>query len=144
MESDLPWIPGALRELLLFDPDFTAACHGRVSTKAPSDVVTPFALARPMVNSVIPLDGGGYKVMVQVDGNCASGGYGGEEAEVITWRIADRAKRVFLRSRNVEYQTMHYSMRVVGLGPLPVDVSRGESSPLDRAGVRAEMTIHNI
>lgn len=103
----------------------------------------PFALARVMTNSVIPLDGGGYKVMVQVDGNCPAN-YVTEEPEVVVWRMAVRAKEVFRVARNITYQTMRYSMRPVGLGPIPDDVSRGESNPLKRAAVRAEMTIHNI
>lgn len=143
VESDLPWIPAALRALLLADPDFDAASYGRVSTKAPSDVEVPFALARVMTNSLLPLGGGGYKVLVQVDGHCPSSGYGNEEAEKIVWRMADRAKRVFQQARNINYQTMYYRLRPVGLGPLPQDVSRGESNPLERAAVRAEMTIHN-
>lgn len=143
MESDLPWVPGALRQLLLADVPFKTASHNRVSTKAPKDVNVPFALARMMVDSVIPLDGGGYKVLVQVEGFCVSSGYGNEEAERVVWRIADRARNVLRIARNVEYESMHYSLRPFGMGPLPQDTSRGESNPLERAGVRAEMTIHN-
>lgn len=144
MESDLPFIEEALRALLLADVDFKAASYDRVSSNAPSEVGVPFALARVMVNSVIPLGGGAYKALVQVDGNCVSSGYSGEEAKKIVWRMATRAKRVFELARNVNYQTMHYRLRPVGLGPLPQDTSRGESNPLERAAVRAEMTIHNI
>lgn len=142
MESDLPWVPGALRELLLADIPFKNSVNNKVSTKTPGDVTTPFALARMMVNSVVPLSGGGYKVLVQVEG-CCPADYAAEEAELVVWRIADRAKRVLQAAQNVSYQTMHYSMRTVGMGPLPQDTSRGESNPLERAGVRAEMTIHN-
>lgn len=144
MESDLPWIPEALRTLLMADAPFNAASYGRLSSKAPGDVAIPFALARVMTNSAIPLGGGGYKVLIQVDGCCVSSGYDNEEAEKIVWRMADRAKRVFQTARNVNYQTMHYRLRPVGVGPLPQDVSRGEANPLERAAVRAEMTIHNI
>lgn len=143
MESDLPWIPGALRQLLLADVPFKTASHNRVSSKAPGDVNVPFSLVRVMLDSVIPLDGGGYKLLVQAEGLCVASGYGNEEAELVVWRIADRARNVFRTARNVEYQSMHYSMRPFGMGPLPQDTSRGDSNPLERAGVRAEMTIHN-
>lgn len=144
MESDLPFLDEAVRALLLADLDFKSASYNRVSSDAPADVNVPFALARVMVNSVIPLGGGAYKALVQLDGNCVKSGYGGEEAKRIVWRMADRAKRVFQQARNVNYQTMHYQLRPVGLGPLPQDTSRGEANPLVRAAVRAEMTIHNI
>ncbi len=144
MESDLPWISGALRERLLADLPFKTASHNRVSSSAPKDVTKPFCLVRLMDDSVISLRGGGYKALVQAEGLCPGDGYGGEEADLVVWRMAQRAKTVLELAQNVPHQSMHYSMRVIGLGPLPADKTRGDANVLIRAGVRAEMTIHNL
>lgn len=139
-ESDLPWIPGAIRALLLADLDFTAACQGRAGTRLPADMTRPYAQIR------IPapggdMGGGGYRPLVQVDGWAAPGD--GEDPERVAWRIATRAARVLRYARNVAYESMHYSPRVID-GPLAAeDTSRGTGSPLYRALIRAEITIHN-
>lgn len=145
MESDLPWIPGAVRAVLLEDSAFATACFNRVSTsKAPGDVTKPFSMARLVVNSVQPLGGGGYTAWVQVDGYCPDVGYGGEEADPVVWRIVTRAQRVLERTRNRPHQTMHFSCHPRGLGPLDPDTTRGESTPLARAALQVQITIHNL
>jgi hypothetical protein len=140
VESDLPWIPAALRAYLLADAPFTAASGGKVSTRAPSSVTEPYVtLQLPTPLGV--MGGGGYKPIVQVDAWCDPGG--AEDPEVIVWRIALRAARRLERARNVAYQTMRWSARVLDAGPLPPDKSRGDDSPLYRAMCRAELTVHN-
>lgn len=146
VESDLPWVPGAVRAALLADTAFATACHNRlVTSKAPSTVTTPFGLLRVVVGSLRPLGGGGYLVDVQLDAFCPEAGYGDEEADPIVWRIAHRATRVLDRTRNVRFQTMHWSVRDIPFsGPLDPDKSRGDADVLYRAAVRAELAIHNL
>jgi hypothetical protein len=147
VESDLPWLPGAVRELLLADGPFAAACpSARLATSAaPGTVTTPFALMRVVVGSLRPLGGGGYLVDVQLDAFCPKAGYDGEEADRIVWRIAHRATRALIQAKNVPYQTMHWSTRRIPFaGPLDPDKSRGDDATLNRAAARAELAIHNL
>lgn len=143
MESDLPWVIGAVREVLAADALFFSACHERVSEKAPSEVSIPYATIQ-LPTSIGDMGGGVYRPMVQVDGWCPSSGYGDEEASVVVWRIASRANRVLKTLRNRQYQTMHFSARTTDLMPLPADTSRGDSTPMAHAMTRAILTIHNI
>lgn len=141
MESDLPWIPGAVMEWLLADTPFAQACHNRLSTRAPSDVSVPYAtLQLPAPGS--DLGGGVYKQLLQIDGWCA-GSWADEDPEVVAWRMATRAGQRLRLARNVPYQTMHYSVRPFEVGPLPADTTRGDSVPLYHAVMRGEITVHN-
>lgn len=145
MESDLPWIPAAIRQALRLDAAFTSACLDRVSTtKAPTDVTKPFAMARLVVNSVTPLGGGGYRAWVQIDGFCPDAGYNGEEADPIVWRIATRGKRALEQVRNRQYESMHFSCFPRAIGALDPDDSRGDDNVLRRAAAQIEVLVHNI
>jgi hypothetical protein len=142
VESDLPWVPGAVRQLLLADTAFATASGSRVSTRSPGNVTSgPYATIQ-LPTPLGVMGGGGYKPIVQIDAWCDPGA--AEEPEAVVWRIAMRAKRVLETARNVSYQTMHWSARVIDAGPLPPDKSRGDDSPLYRAMVRAELTIKNL
>jgi hypothetical protein len=145
-ESDLPWVPGAVRQVLLADTAFATACHHRLATtRAFSDVGLPFGLLRVVVGSLQPLGGGGYKVDVQLDAFCLGAGYADEEPDPIVWRIANRGVRVLQQTKNQRYQTMHWSVsRIPFAGPLDPDDSRGDDTVLYRAAARAELAIHNI
>jgi hypothetical protein len=146
VESDLPWIPAAIRQALLEDAAFVAACGGAgriATTRAPSDVTKPFALARLVVNSVTTLGGGGYRAWIQIDGFCPVTGYGGEEADPIAWRIATRGKRALERVRNRPYESMRFSCHPRAVGALDPDDSRGDDATLSRAAAQIEVVIHN-
>lgn len=143
MESDLPWVPLAVKARLVLDAPFVEALGSaqRIYTRAPANVTDPYVtLQLPTPLGV--MGGGGYKPIAQVDVWRVEAGT--EDPEAVVWRIAMRAKRVLETARNVQYQTMHWSARVIDAGPLPPDKSRGDDSPLYRAMVRAELTIHNI
>lgn len=145
MESDLPWIPAAIREALRLDATFTTATLDRISTtKAPGDVTKPFAMVRLVVNSVTTLGGGGYRAWVQIDGFCPDAGYNGEEADSIVWRIATRGKRALEQVRNRPYGSMHFSCHPRAVGTLDPDDSRGDDVILRRAAAQVEVLIHNI
>lgn len=147
VESDLPWLPGAVRQLLLKDTPFATVCPpARLATSAaPGTVTAPFALVRVVVGSLRPLGGGGYLADVQLDAFCPAAGYDDEEADPIVWRIAHRATRALGQAKNVRYQTMHWSTRAIPFaGPLDPDKTRGEADVLNRAAVRAELAIHNL
>lgn len=140
MTGPIPWIPGAIRQLLLADALFSAECGGRLSTRLPSTVTFCAQLRLPGNNSLSG-DGVAYSPLIQVDGWCAPG-ITGVDPEVKAWQIAAEAARVLSQARNVSYQNMAYSARLFD-GPLPdVDTSRGESTPLYRAIVRAELSVH--
>jgi hypothetical protein len=136
----IPWVPGAVRRQLLDDPTFFAECGGQVLTRLPSEITFCAQLRIAGNNS---LDGAGvaFSPLVQLDGWCAPG-LDGIDPEMKAWQIAAAGAAVLGRIRNAIYQTMSYSARVVE-GPLPdVDTSRGESAPLYRAIVRAELAVH--
>lgn len=143
MESDLPWVPAAVRARLVADAPFVAALGSaqRIYTRAPAAVTAPYVVIQ-LPSPLAAMGGGGYKPLVQVDAWRVAEGT--EDPEVVVWRIAMRAKRVLDTARNVAFETMHWSARVIDCGPLPPDTSRGDSSPLYRAMVRAELTLHNI
>lgn len=145
MESDLPWFHAAVRQRLAADVDFMESCQQRLTEHAnqPSDVTIPYATIQ-FPASIGAMGGGGYTPLVQVDGWCPDDGYGNEEASVVVWRIASRAKRVLEHAQNVSFQTMHWSAKPIDLMPLPKDVSRGDANPLVRAMTRAVLKIHNI
>lgn len=135
----IPWLPPAIRQLLLADAAFTAACEGRVSTRLPSTVTFCAQIRVPGLNATSG-DGVAWSPLVQVDGWCAPG-IPGVDPEQKAWDIAALAGRILGRARNITIGTMSYSGRLVE-GPLPdVDTSRGESSPLYRAIIRAELYV---
>lgn len=139
MSTPVPWIPAALRIPLLADATFNTACGGRLSTRLTGRITFCAQLRVAGNNS---LDGGGvaFSPLVQLDGWCAPGL--DVDPEVKAWEIAAAGAAVLGRIRNLIYQTMAYSARIVE-GPLPdVDTSRGESTPLYRAIVRAELAVH--
>jgi hypothetical protein len=137
--SPIPWIPGAVRQLLLADANFVTACGNRLMTRLPATVTFCAQLRIAGLNSISG-DGVAWSPLVQVDGWCAPG-ISGTDPEMKAWEIASHAARVLGRARNVTYQNMSYSARLVD-GPLPdVDLSRGESTPLYRAIVRAELRL---
>lgn len=138
----LPFVPAAVRALLVAAPAFTALVPAaRVTTRAPDDVTAAFVLVRPGGGALpVEVSGGVWSPMVQVD--AYSPGGSSVDPEVVVWRVAATAAAVLSRARNVGYQSMHYSARVVD-GPLTdVDTSRGPSSPLYRALIRAELRVH--
>ena len=135
-----PMLTGAVRELLLGDAAFASLCGGRLGSKSPADVTTPYAT---MSVSATPIAGGGvvWRCTAQVKG-CCSVAIGGLEPEEVAWDIAAAAARVFDHARNVVWRNVAYSGRVE-LGPMPgSDLTRSESEPVYWALVRADLTAH--
>lgn len=138
----LPWIPPAIRALLLADNTFNQACGGRFSTRAPADATLPYATVQ--VSGSFPRDAsaGVWSPLIQVDGWCAPNAQIDGDPEEIVWGIAVAAAAVLSRARNIAYQNVHYSARVTD-GPLSdEDITRGSANPLYRALIRAELNIH--
>jgi hypothetical protein len=142
VESDLPWVPLAVKDLLAADAAFVEAvgATGRIYTRAPASVAAPYVTIQ-LPTPLGAMGGGGYKPIVQVDAWRVEAGT--EDPEIVVWRIAMRAKNVLQVARNVPFETMHWSARVIDCGPLPPDRTRGDDSPLYRAMCRAELTIRN-
>lgn len=136
----LPWIPPAIRTLLLADSGFSATCGGRCSTRAPSNVTAPYATIQTPGGFALDASAGAWTPLVQVDGWCPPGG--ATDPEKAVWAIAATAAAVLSRARNIAYQNIHYTARVTD-GPLTdEDVTRGAANPLYRALIRAELVIH--
>lgn len=142
MTAALPWMPGAVRALLLADAEFTAACGGYCAATAPSTITGPFAQLRLVGN--YPLAGNvAFKPLVQVDG-WAPASMTTTDPTGAAWRVAAEAARVLAEAANVTWRSVGYTARVVD-GPMEgaPDTSRGTATPLLRALVRAELTVHN-
>lgn len=138
----LPFVPAAVRAFLAAAPTFTALVStDRITTRAPADVTTPFALVR-LAGGGFPVEAsaGAWAPLVQVEGYAPAGGT--VDPEVVVWRIAATAAAVLCRARNVGFESTAWSARLTD-GPIAdVDTSRGQSAPLYRALVRAELTLH--
>lgn len=138
----LPPIRRVVRDFLVADTTFvTGLPPARLVFKAPADVTTPFALIRVPLNSAISGDDVAWSPIVQIDGLCAEST---ADADDVAWAIVANALSVLAKARNVAYQNIRYSARLID-GPmsLPADVSRGASNPLARVVGRVELTIHN-
>lgn len=143
MTAALPWIPGALRSLLLADPMFSASCGGYCASRPPGAISGPFAQLRMAGNYNLDGQNIGWKPLVQLDG-WAPADLSSQDPVLATWKIASEAARVLAKAANVSWQTIHYTASVVD-GPMEgsADTSRGPASPLIRHLVRAELTVHN-
>lgn len=138
----LPFVPAAIRAYLGADPAWTALVPlARTTTRAPLNVTTPYALIKAPPAVPIEASAGMWSPLVQVEFYCPRG-IAGQDSEVVAWKGAATAAAILSRARNVPYQTMRWKARIVD-GPLAdVDVSRGEATPIDRAIIRAELTVH--
>lgn len=138
----LPSMRHAVRALLVADAGFVAVLPmARLTFKAPPSVTTKYGTIQIPGNNSLSGDGVAWSPLVQVDGWCPMTD---EAADDLAWDIAAAAAAVLGRARNVTYQNITYSARLID-GPMagPPDVSRGESEPLARALIRAELTVHN-
>lgn len=136
----LPWVPGAVRAYLLEDSAFSSACGGRCSTRAPSNVTGPFSTVRMAGPGGVQGDGVAFWPMILIEGWAAPSDE--IDPEMAAWKIATAAIPVISRARNVAYQNMTWKGRVINAVLTDVDRSRGTDSPLYRAFIRAELTIH--
>lgn len=139
----LPWMPGAVRSLLLADAAFSAACGGWCTPSAPTRITGPFAQVRIAGNYAVDARNSVYRPLIQIDG-WAPEDLAGEDPTLATWQIAAEAARILAGARNVAWQSVHYTARVVD-GPMvgEPDTSRGPSSALIRHLLRAELNVHN-
>jgi hypothetical protein len=138
--SELPWLPSVVRAFLMGQPNFTGLIVGaRVVYKAPPDVTTPYV--RIQVPNAAPMSGDSvaFRPLVQVDAYCPAGA---TNADKTVWDLVSAASWSLSRARNVVAGSLSWSGRHLD-GPIPdIDKSRGDSSPLTRAVIRAELTLH--
>lgn len=139
--APLPWMPAVVREFLGDQGTFLAVLAiDRLVFKAPADVTTPYA--RIQVPSPGPMTGDGvaWRPLVQVDAYCPASN---PDAENIVWDIVSKAAVLLGRARNIVNGTLSWSGRHID-GPIPgTDTTRGEATPLARAVIRAELTLHS-
>jgi len=137
----LPRMDRAAREFLLADSVFSTAAGGplRVTTgDDPPTVTTPWVEVWVAGNISLSGDGVAWSPLIQVNA-CAPKGYA--DAKTVVWDLASRAAWLLGRARNVVYLNAQYSGRLTD-GPLTdVDTTRGESNPIVRAIVRAELRV---
>lgn len=135
-----PWVPGAIRAYLLDDAGFVTASASRVGTRLPSDMTKPFVQVRVIGNISLSDTSFAKSPLVQVD--CWASPGGPVDPEVQTWDLAELAATRLAIARNVRYQNMVWSARLVD-GPIAtLDTSRGESSPLYGSLIRVELKTH--
>jgi hypothetical protein len=136
----LPWVPEPIRNLLLADGTFAAMLQpDRVVFQAPPLAATPWAEILVPGNISLSGDGVAWSPLVQVNA-CCPPGFDHPNPKKLVWDIAARAAWVLGRARNLSFANMSYSGRHTD-GPLPdVDKSRGDSAPILRAIIRAELT----
>lgn len=132
-------MPAAARQLLLATTPFAGLLAAdRVVFKSPPKVTSPFC--RLQVPSAGPRSGDGvmWEPLLQADFYAPATG----DAEKVVWDLAAAAADVFGHARNVTFENVTYSGRMLD-GPIPsVDTSRGESEVLARAVIRAELRLH--
>lgn len=134
-----PWVPGAIRAYLLADTDFATASASRVGTRLPADMTKPFVQIRVIGNISLSDTSFAKSPLVQLDCWAAPGPV---DPEVQAWDLAELAASRLSTVRNVSYEDMVWSSRLVD-GPIPnVDTSRGDSSPLYGALIRVELKTH--
>jgi hypothetical protein len=146
----LPDLHEPLLALLLADDELVARTGGRIATRAPADVTTPYAVLRcsasPLSTSSRSV---GWRGSVQVHG-CATLPVDGVYPETLAWRICAAAARVLDRSGQQTWaetepggRSVTYTPRLTD-GPLPMDPdkSRGPDVVVYWAMVRATFPIH--
>lgn len=138
--APLPWLPAVVRRFLVAQAVCTDQLEpARWVFRGPADVTTAYARIQCPNPSPISGDGVAWKPLVQVDAFCPMTV---QDAEDVVWRIAAAAGAVLGRARNIVDDALSWSGRHTD-GPIPdVDTSRGESTPLARALIRAELTVH--
>lgn len=137
----LPYVPGAVRELLASAGPFLALVPAiRILTRDPQDVATPFVILKAPPAIPINASAGMWSPLIQVEGKCAPGG--STDPERVAWDIAALAAALLSRVRNRPYLTMHWTARVIDGPMIDIDTSRGDSAPIYRALIRAELTVH--
>lgn len=138
--SELPWLPGVVRAFLMGQSNFTSLIPAnRVVFKSPSDVTSTFFRIQVPSPGTMSGDGVAYRPLVQCDAFCPATTV---DAEKIVWDLAATVAWALGRARNVINGTVSFSGRHID-GPIPdTDTSRGTGSPLARAIVRAELTLH--
>jgi hypothetical protein len=140
----LPYLPGAIRSLLLADSTFNTRCGGRCTVKkAPPDVTSPFAVVQMPGSNPLDDQGWALKPLIQVNAWCPEAW--STDPDKTTWDMIDAAWGVLSHARYVTVTdtrgTTAYTVRLVD-GPLPTeDVSRGTSTPLQGYLLRAELTV---
>lgn len=140
----LPYVPGAVRAFLLADAEFRARVVERCSTRAPGDILRPFAVVQSLPSAGGDASGGVWRPIVQVTGWCgkAAGEAAQLDPEFVAWNIAVHAAALLSRARNVAYQNMHWSADPYE-GPIRLlDTTRGDATPLYGQGIRALLKIH--
>lgn len=135
----LPWVPGAVRAVLLADATFSGLIGApRVLFEAPPSVTTSFVIIQAPGGFSLSGDGVAWSPLVQVDAYSPIT----PDARKDVWTLVATAAQVLGRARNIGYESMFYSGRIVD-GPLEgVDTSRGTANPLRRALIRAELKAH--
>ncbi|MDQ3579512.1 MAG: hypothetical protein M3443_18335 [Actinomycetota bacterium] len=140
----LPWLAGAVIQLLREDAAFMATCGSRVDSRAPSDVGRPFALVRVAGNVHEPGSGGiSWLPLLQVEGR--SPVLTDRDVDGVVWEIAANAARVLATVDMKRWRNIGYTARLTdGPAPLPLDTTRGTSMPLHGAYCRAELSVQVV
>lgn len=136
----LPYVAGAVVELLREWSGYLDLPAARVATRSPADVTDPHVLVQLVGNYPLTVAGGVYRPLVQVEARALAVTDDDPEAAVMT--LAGRLATVLTVAANRPWHGTSWSLDRVIDGPTlaPVDLSR--PAPLYRGLVRAELTVH--
>lgn len=144
-EPVLPWISGAIIDLLGADAGVMAACGGHLSGRAGADSSAPYATVQTIANPLINPRAANWRPLAQLTGWSPPATPDGEDPCLSSWRIAAEAARVILAHYDTQLSyldgAMYYTVELVE-GPLEeVDTSRGPDQPMFGARIRIEITV---
>lgn len=147
-KTRIPFAPGAVRDYLKADVDFTAVVPATLITTrdSPETITRPFVTVRSAVTS--GPDPMLRRPLVQIDAwvpkseILASGAHPiYADPEEVAWDIAGLAGETIGRARSVAFRNCSWSGKWID-GPMNmIDKSRGIDHPLYRAPVRVELTM---
>lgn len=142
MSPPIPFAPGAVREYLLAQPEWSGlGLQSTTTREAPRKITGAFVIIRAPGN--VGGDPMLRRPLIQVDSFVPKleilGGT--TDPDEVAWDNATWAGWLLGRARNIDFRGSAWSARWVD-GPITaVDTTRGADMPLYRAIVRAEMKI---
>lgn len=137
----LPWLQGAVLDVLRGDAAFMASVEDRVDVEAPADVSRPFVVVRLLDPGSVDPGGVGWVPLVQV--SAWSPRLVGRDVRGVLWTVAAHVVRISAAmDEPVLWQNVGFGLDlVVGPSEHPVDLSRGADTPLFGMYVHLDMPL---
>lgn len=136
----LPYVAGAVVELLRAQAGYLGLPAARIATRSPADVTAPHVLVQVPGNYALTVAGGVYRPLVQVEARAIE--VPGDDPEAAVMAMAGRLAAVLAGAHNRTYSTTRWSTDRVIDGPMAGPTDQSRPTPLYRGLVRAELTVH--